>query len=270
MGAEQQSHLATAQRLLHRLVRDAGTGEETGVDLFAIADLLQANQNLLRGLTDPGRSEDDRAALATAVFSDHVHSIALWTIEMLSAMHWGHPRELIATVAELGLDSFVLAENADENPDLCQQLVDAYTLINSNRELRIELSDIGLGGSEQRAELAGRLFEGHVTPIAKRLIMRASANAQLGHLVKTLRIMASRAAEMNGKMLVICTTARPLTPQQASRMAALATRKWNRPVDMAYVVDPDLIGGFRLDVGEEAIDTSIRSDLALAHEALVR
>lgn len=270
MGAEQQSHLATAQKLLHRLVRDAGTGEETGVDLFAIADLLAANQNLLRGLTDPGRSDDDRAALATAVFSDHVHSIALWTIEMLSAMHWGHPQELIETVAELGLDSFVLAENADENTDLCQQLVDAYTLINSNRDLRIELSDIGLGDSEQRAELAGHLFEGHVSPIARRLIMRASGNAQLGHLVKTLRVMATRAAEMNRKMLVICTTARPLTAQQASRMAALAERKWNRPVEMAYVVELDLIGGFRLDVGEEAVDTSIRSDLALAHEALVR
>ncbi len=270
MGAEQQSHLAAAQKLLHRLVREAGVGEETGVDLFGIADVLDANRSLLRGLTDPGRTDDARAALATAVFTDHVNSAALWTIEMLSAMHWGHPHELVETVAELGLDSFVLAENADNKPDLCQQLVDAYTLINSNRELRIELSDIGLGDSEQRAELAGRLFEGHVTPIARRLIMRASGNAHLGHLVKTLRTMAARAAEMNGKMLVICTTARPLTEPQRDRMAALAARKWGRPVDMTYVVDPDLIGGFRLDIGEEAIDTSIRSDLALAHAALVR
>ena len=41
-------------------------------------------------------------------------------------------------------------------------------------------------------------------------------------------------------------------------------------MDMAQIVDPTLIGGFRLDIGEESIDTSIRTDIALARMAMAK
>ncbi len=270
MGAEQQSHLAKARDILHQLVERDGSGQETGEQLFAVADLFHSNRNLLRALTDAGREPEDRKELAGSLLAGKVTATTLEVVEALVGAHWSHPEELVNTTALLGLDAYVLAADAEEEPDLSQQLVDVYTLIASNRDLRIQLSDIGDGDVSQRVALARSIFAGHVSPIALDLISRAVKRSTLGHLVQALRLMASRAAELNGLLLVICTTAQPLSEEQAERMNQLAARKWGQPVDLALVVDPAVVGGFRLDGGEEAIDTTVRSDIASARLALVR
>ncbi len=270
MGAEQQSNLKAARGLLSREISKGPQGEEVGRDLFGIYDVLSANRRLLRGLTDPGHSPEARGGLAAKVFAGKVSPTTAHVVELMARQHWGHPEELTSTVRELGMDAYVLAEDYEGLPELSQQLVDAYALIAGNRDLRIELSDIGQGDPKERAELAERIFEGHVSPIATKLIKRAAHDVRYGHLVQLLRRMAARASDMNGRMLVVCTTAKPLTKAQATRMASLAERKWGRPVDLAQIVNPDLMGGFRLDSGQEAIDTSIRSDIRLARLALTK
>lgn len=270
MGAEQRSNLKAAETLLHQNIRDGAEGEEAGGDLIGIYDVLVDNVRLARALTDAGREPEERKALAVSLFGPRVGEVALKVIGLAATQHWSHSHQLTDAMRELALDSFVLAESLEGESDLSQQLVDAYALIARNRELRIQLSDLGEGDPKQRAELAGKIFEGHVSPIALRLIKRAAHDARYGHLVQFLRRVATHAAQMNGRMLVICTTARPLTEEQAKRMAELAERKWGRPVDMAQLVDPSILGGFRLDAGEEAIDTSVRTDLSLARLALVK
>ena len=270
MGAEQQSNLKAARNLLSRDVKTGPEGEEVGAGLFGVHDVLAQNKRLMRALTDPGRIGSDRVALAENVFSARIGPVSMAVVSLMVSQHWSHPNQMVDSLRELGMDAYVLAEDYEAYPDLSQQLVDAYALIASNRDLRIQLSDLGEGGPDQRAALAGRIFEGHVSPIARQLIMRAAHDVRYGHLVQLLRRMAARAADMNGRALVVCTTARPLTQEQATRMAALAERKWGRPVDMAQIVDPTLIGGFRLDIGEESIDTSIRTDIALARMAMAK
>ena len=270
MGAEQQSNLQAARDLLHRDIKIGPQGEAVGAELFGVYDTLSQNRRLLRALTDPGRTPVDRVNLAESVFSARVGSVTMAVISLLVGQHWGHQDQLGTTIRELGMDAYVLAEDYEKNPDLSQQLVDAYALIASNRDLRIQLSDLGEGDADQRAALAGKIFEGHVSPIAQKLIMRAAHDVRYGHLVQLLRRMAARASDMNGRALVVCSTARPLTEAQATRMASLAERKWGRPVDMAQVVDPSLIGGFRLDIGEESIDTSIRTDITMARLAMAK
>ena len=270
MGAEQQSNLKAARDLLHQRIHDGAEGEAVGNGLIGVYDVLAESKRLVNALTDAGREPSDREALAQSLFSKSLGPVAMEVLTLLVSRHWGHPTELPETIRELSTDAYVLAEDFEDLPDLSQQLVDAYAVVLDNRELRIQLSDLGEGDPDQRAALAGKIFEGHVSPIAKQLIMRAARDVRYGHLVQYLRKMAARAADMNGKMLVVCTTARPLTDTQATRMAALAEKKWGRPVDMAQLVDPSLIGGFRLDVGEEAIDTSVRTDIHSARLAMVR
>ena len=59
-----------------------------------------------------------------------------------------------------------------------------------------------------------------------------------------------------------------LSEKQQTRLTYLASKRWNTPVLMTWDVDPDLVGGFRLDMGEQAVDTSVRSDLQEARLAL--
>lgn len=272
MGAQQRTNYGQAQLVLFPLLRKKGArGDVIGEDLYGIVDILRDNKSLLRGLTNPGRPPIDRVALAQDVFGGHVSDEALRVAETVVEQPWLHPRQMVETLEELGLDAYVFtgdlnAKNGDD--DLSQQLVDAYTVVANNRDLQIQLSDLGGRDPKERAKLAGAVFDGHVSKVAKRLIMRSITGAHPGHIIQTLRRYAARSAELHGKLLVVCSTARPLTDEQVKRMTELARRKWSHPIALAQVVDPSLIGGFRLDQGEEAIDTTVRTDIAQARLAL--
>lgn len=270
MGAEQQANFKTAEQVLHQAIHDGAEGEELADGLTGILDVLTANASLVRGLTDAGRSPADRRALARDVFGGRVGAVELQLIELLVGLHWTKPKELAGTVRELALDASVLAEDSEKKPDLSQQLIAVCELVRANRDLRLQLSDLGAGTPQERVDLADQVFGGHISPIALKLVRRAARDVEYGHLVEFLTDTARRAARLNGQLLVICTSARPLTTEQADRIRALAEQKWSRPVDLAELVDPSLIGGFRLVAGDEVIDTSVRSDIALAKLALVR
>lgn len=270
MGAEQQSNLGAGQKFLHAAIRGGAEGEAVADDLMAVHDVLVANRALVRALTDVGRSASAREHLASQVFASHVDELSAQLLELMVGLHWTKSADLPLTIRELGLDAAVLAEDFEKKPDVSQQLVEACALIMSNQELRLQLSDLGRGTPAERAALADRIFAGHVSPITQKLIRRAARDVEYGHLVEFLSDTARRAAELNGQLLVICTSARPLSDEQAQRMTRLSELTWGRRVDLAQLVDPSLIGGFRLVAGDEAIDTTIRNDIALARTALAR
>lgn len=270
MGAEQQSNFAAVEPVLHQAVQDGVQGEELSDGLTGILDVLEDNKSLLQALTNPGRSPADKQALARGVFADHVGSLEMQLLELLAGMHWSKPHELNETVRDLSLDASVLASDFEKKPDLSQQLIAVCEVLRSNSDLRLQLSDLGNGTPEERADLAERVFASHVSSIALKLIRRAARDVRYGHIVEFLTDAARRAARLNGELLVVCTSARPLTSGQATRIKALAEEKWRQPVDLAQLVDPRLVGGFRLVAGYEAIDTSVRSDIYRAKLALMR
>lgn len=271
MSAEQQANYAVGLNTLRDLAGEGTPGASIGEDLFGVVGVLHESHALVHGLTNVARTPDDRAALAATVFGSKISDDALKIVVALSREHWTRSEGLPASLEDLGVDACLLAaaENT-RSSTVPQELVDAYTLVLNNRDLRIQLSDLGEGNPEDRAALAGKIFSGHLDPITVRLVSRAARSAAYGRLAQTLRGYADRAAGLEGKTLAIATSARPLTSEQVERLHALAERRWDRPIVLTTTVDPALIGGFRLDVGEESMDTSIRQDINAAKLAMTR
>jgi F-type H+-transporting ATPase subunit delta len=59
-----------------------------------------------------------------------------------------------------------------------------------------------------------------------------------------------------------------LTPEQQDSLAAALGREFNRDVRLQLVVDPDLIGGVTVRIGDEVIDGSVLRHLGAAHRRL--
>lgn len=271
MSHMQRSTYEAAYQMLVHAVNSGADGKEIGEDLFGAADLLNANSSLLLALTDPSRASSDKQTLADSVFGSSVATAAFEVISALVADHWSIPGEFSAAIADLGLDSHILAAMRDDKyDDLCQELIDAQTLIASNRDFRVQLSDIGDGDPRARAALARKVFSGHVSKITERLLSRAAFSTPYGQLLQTLRSYADRAAAATDKQLVVAYTAKPLSEEQYYRLERLASFRWNSAVQLATVIDPSLLGGFRLDAGDESVDTTVRRDLTAARSVLAR
>ena len=65
------------------------------------------------------------------------------------------------------------------------------------------------------------------------------------------------------------TTAVPLSDAQERRLSELLGRLYNRPIGLQVVVDPSVLGGLVIRVGDEVIDGSIAHRLEAAGRRLV-
>jgi len=60
-----------------------------------------------------------------------------------------------------------------------------------------------------------------------------------------------------------------LSADQLDQLAATLQKKFGRKLNPTVTVDPSLIGGVRVVVGDEVLDTSVRAKLQQMHSALV-
>ncbi len=76
--------------------------------------------------------------------------------------------------------------------------------------------------------------------------------------------LAELAVSRRGEVVAHVTAAADLTDAQRTRLSEVLTRIYGHPVSVQLHVDPELLGGLSITVGDEVIDGSISSRLAAA------
>ena len=66
---------------------------------------------------------------------------------------------------------------------------------------------------------------------------------------------------MQGEGVARVRTARELTEAEQSRLAEGLSRQYGRTIRLNVVVEPELIGGLRVEVGDDVIDGSVAARL---------
>jgi F-type H+-transporting ATPase subunit delta len=56
-------------------------------------------------------------------------------------------------------------------------------------------------------------------------------------------------------------SARPLDEATQQRLASALTRQYGRPVHLNIVVDPAVVGGLRVEIGDDVIDGTVSARL---------
>ena len=59
------------------------------------------------------------------------------------------------------------------------------------------------------------------------------------------------------QLSAVATVAQPLTDGQRDRLAALLSRIYSAPVLLNVVLDPQVLGGIRVQIGDDVIDGTI-------------
>ena len=62
--------------------------------------------------------------------------------------------------------------------------------------------------------------------------------------------------------------ARELTEDDARRLSAALERQYGRPVHLNVEIDPDVIGGLRVEIGDDVIDGTVSTRLDEARRRL--
>lgn len=67
--------------------------------------------------------------------------------------------------------------------------------------------------------------------------------------------------EAAGRLQAVATTAVPLSDQDRERLVADLSRRWQKEVRLQTRVDPSILGGLVLQVGDQLIDASVQTRL---------
>lgn len=259
--------------------RDAldGVISTRGVDLDAVADQLFAvtavldhEGGLRRALTDPARSADDRAELTQAVFGAQVTGPALDLLLWAVRAPWSRSRDLADAIELLAVEAAVAAADGNRRLDAVEdELFRLARIVAANPQLRIALGDRS-APVDSRVGLVNDLLRGKVAPETLRLVQQAVAAPRGRSFDRTIEMYGEVAADRRSRVVATVTAAVPLTEAQRDRLAAALHQLYGHEVHLNIEVDPELIGGVRVELGDEVIDGSILSRLEEARRRLTR
>jgi F-type H+-transporting ATPase subunit delta len=268
-GVSRES-FAAARETLDTLVRAGDTDlHRLSDELFELTTLLDREPALRRALTDPARNGDDRAGLARAVLGDRLGSATLDLVVWAVRARWSTPRDLADALELLAVEAQVAAaEKAGRLDAVEDELFRVSRVVAGSAELRVALADRA-APVESRAALIEDLLEDRVAPETRRL-GRQAVVAPRGRTFDRILEEYSRAAADRRRRLVATVTATvPLTEDQRRRLGAALARMYGHDVHLNIEIDPDLIGGVRVEIGDEVIDGATVSRLDDARRRLV-
>jgi len=162
---------------------------------------------------------------------------------------------VLAAQAEGGLD------------DLEDGLFRFGRVVAAQPDLRAALADPSLPEDGKRG-LLDTLLRGKVTPVTLAVISQVVAHPRGRSLDAALDLCAGIAARRREQLIAVVRSAVELSAAQRSRLAQALTQSYGHPIHLNVVLDPSVVGGISVQIGDELIDGTAASRLAAVRRKL--
>jgi F-type H+-transporting ATPase subunit delta len=249
------------------LVDGGADGAEIGAGLFAAAGILVDQPSLRRALTDPSTETKGRSALAEAVFGKHLSADASSVVANASALRWVSSGDLAAALEQVGVTAIVRAADREGAGDRVEaELFEFGRTVTEHHDLRSALSDPGRSVADKQA-LVHSLLDGKAHPGTVQLVEQAASGRHLT-VTKAIDTFVELAARTRDRVVALVRVAQPLGDDEEKRLAAALSAQYDRTVHVNTVVDPAILGGVHITVGDEVVDGTVSSRLAEAARRL--
>jgi F-type H+-transporting ATPase subunit delta len=271
-GASRDALASLRQRLtaLRGELPDAAALGSVAEGLFSVVRLLDREGSLRRTLGDPSLAPQAKAQLVDGLLGSQLDPTGLGLLKEAVAKRWSSARDLVDALEVLAVTAVFLVAEANGSLDQVEdELFRFARTVAREPALRAVLTDRGLDAERKQALIDG-LLDGKVQDATKRIVQALVVDPRGRTLEDGLEDYAALAADVRQRTLATVTTAVPLDDGQRERLAASLSRQLGRAVQLQTEVDPGVLGGIVVHVGDEVIDGSTRHRLAEARRRLSR
>lgn len=265
-GASRAS-LVKLREQIDEVVGDADAATVSD-ELFSVVDLLDRQPALRRALTDPARSGADRQALASGLLTGKLSPATTELSCRAAALGWARTRDLSDSVETAAV--LVAVTDADRRGRLDaveDQLFAFGGAIDESPSLASALSDPA-APTDAKIGLVGDLLDG-ADPATISLAKRAVSAPRAGTLTETVGDFARIAADLRRRLVAIVRTAVELNDVQRDRLRAALGRQYGREIHLNVVIEPEVVGGISVTIGDDLIDGTLRTRVTEATRLLV-
>lgn len=260
---------AAASRDAFRAVLAGSAGPaRLGEELLAVVGTLDSSSTLRRALADSSREGADKEALARRLFTGKVSDAALSVLSSLSSQRWSAEHDLTDMIESLGVEAVIAsAETAHRADRVEDELFRFERLVASDNDLHAALGNQA-APVEARVKLVDDLLRGKVADETLTLARQSVSHPRGRRFDRTIETYLDLAAVRREQQTATVTTAVPLTDAERDRLAAGLAAIYGGRVHVNTVVDPRVIGGVKVEIGDELIDGTVLRRLAGARRAM--
>lgn len=237
-----------------------------GNELFTITKVLDDSIQLERALTDPSRPVADKVAVLKELLGDNAHPMTMEIMTDLVSRRWSRARDIANAVEDFGVDAMMYyADATGATLQVSVELSELHSALLNLPVVRAKLYDYQ-ATSEARVKLFHEVFSGKtLNKVTMRLAEHATCNLRRRRYLETIQWLINKLSRHMGESMVTVTTATPLKPEQIKRLVEVYSAKVGRQVHINSVVDPTVLGGMRIQVGDEVTDNTVVAQLQNLH-----
>jgi len=230
----------------------------TGEDLLAAGRAIEGSIGLRAVLSGPTVEAARTSALLANIFGS-LDPVAFTLLEGIAESRWSNQAQFLDSIEEIGIRAIVRA--AGDGATIESELFGFSRGISGDARLELAIGS-KLGDPANRAALVDALLTGKssaATLAIARHLVQSPRGRRIG---KLLAGAADIVADAAGAVVVTVTGAVEPTSAQLGRLGTLLAAQYGGTPRLNIIVDPDLVGGLRVQLGDKVIDGSVAARFA--------
>jgi len=255
MGSATREALAQAKIALGGL--GTKNGLAVGEQLFEAGRVIGGSAQLRSALADPSAAAADKTAVIGAIFSS-ISADARALLAGIVSSRWSSHDDLLAGIEEIGIRA--VASSAPAKARIEEELFAFGAAVSSNAELELAVGS-KLGSAASKSALVTKLLSGKASAQTLAIVdhlVQQPRGRRIGELVRSA---ASIVADQANLAVATVISAAPLSASQLERLRTGLSASAGRDLQLNLVVDPSIIGGLRVQIGDDVIDGSVSTRL---------
>lgn len=166
---------------------------------------------------------------------------------------------------------FDLASQGGGGPSACEsvlgELEDILELTRQDAKFSEFFASMILPGKDRDRSLKA-IFNGRVSDLTLRFLLVLNTKDRLNHLPAIVAAFEDRVLHAFGRVEVDVYTATPMDQSELARVKAELQRMLGREPVLHTYVQPSMIGGIKLQIGDQLIDGSVENKLRNMRDAI--
>ncbi|ROQ41287.1 ATP synthase F1 subcomplex delta subunit [Frondihabitans sp. PhB188] len=255
MGSMTREALASARGVLADLgdAADLATGEQ----LLNAGRVIGSSSKLLAYLADPAEDVTGKKAFIDRVFASFTESARALLTSVVGS-RWSSHSDLLAGVEEIGIRT--IAKSAPADLSIEGELFSFGEVVSSDASLELAVGT-KLSDGPAKAGLVEKLLAGKASQQTISIVSQLVQQPRGRRIGELLRNAAAIVADQSDELVAVVTTAAPIAAEQVTRLERGLAKQFGRSLRVNLVIDPSILGGLRVQVGDEVIDGTVSTRL---------
>ena len=263
MRGASRTALAVAVARFDEVARglDGGALARLSDELFSVLHVVDTEHILRRSLSDPSRPGSAKTEVAQVLFSGKISAEALDVVGTVVGQRWSRPSEMADGIENLAVIAEISrAEALGSLDDLEDELFRFGRIVEGEPDLRNALVDSSVG-PDRKAELATALLGGRATDSTIRLVRQVVRHSRGRSPERSIAQLGKAVSDRRRRLVAIVRSAVPLEPAEKDRLGRALAGIYGHAVQVKAEVDPSVLGGMSVQVGDEVVDGTIAGRL---------